>query len=315
MNSPDTQWLNPRGGIEADVTVTRLSETAFLVVTIAAGQRRDFAWLQRHIPADAHAVATDISPGLTMLSLMGPRSRALISALSGEQFDNAAFPFGTSREIELGYGIVRASRLTFVGELGWEMLIPTDFAKHVLEEVLRVGADFDLRHGGYFAINSMRMEKGYRHWGHDISDEDTPLEAGLGFAVAFDKPSGFIGREALLCQRDQRPLAKRLIQVRLDAGSNPPLLYHEEPILKDGRIVGAITSGSYGHRVGASLGMGYVRCDDGVTAEWLAADGIEVEVACARYPATAQLRPFYDPKNTRVRDHPGMAATGRENAK
>lgn len=295
-----TQWLNARGGIEADVTVTRLSETAFLIVTIAGSQTRDFSWLKRNLDPDAHAIATDVSSGFTMLGVMGPNARALLERLSGDDLSNDAFPFATSREIEIGYAKVRASRITYVGELGWEITIPTEFAAHVFETITAAGEDHGLGQGGYFAINSLRMEKGYRHWGHDIGEEDTPLQAGLGFAVGFDKPD-FIGRDALLRARDAGTPTRRLVQVRLDGRDNAPMLYHEEPIIRDGEIVGSITSGGYGHRIGASLGMGYVSCPDGVTKDFLDSGGFEVEVACERYAANAQFKPFYDPTNARIK--------------
>jgi 4-methylaminobutanoate oxidase (formaldehyde-forming) len=296
-----TQWLNERGGIEADVTVTRLSPTAFLVMTIATSQTRDFSWLKRHIPDSVHAIAVDISSSLAMLAVMGPRSRPLLAALSKEDLSSGGFPFATSREIEIGYARVRASRITFVGELGWELYIPAEFAAHVFECILERGPEFGLRHGGFFAINSLRMEKGYRHWGHDIGEEDTPLEARLGFAVRYDKPNGFIGRDALLRAKELGVPHKRLVHVRLDGMANAPLLYHEEPILRDGKIVGSISSGAFGHRVGASLGMGYVHCPDGVTQDFLNTGTFEVEVACERYSAGVQFQPFYDPGNERIR--------------
>lgn len=296
-----TQWLNPRGGIEADVTVTRLSETAFLIVTAAAAQTRDFSWLSRHIPPEAHAFASDVTSGLPMLSIMGPHARDLLRSLTRSDVSDAAFPFGTSREIEIGYARVRASRLTYVGELGWELYVPAEFCAHVFDRIVEAGKVQDLRHGGYFAINSMRMEKGYRHWGHDIGEEDTPIAAGLGFAVAYDKPGGFIGREALLAQRELGVPQRRLVQVRLEGGRDAPMLYHEEPILRDGQIIGSVTSGGFGHRVGASLGMGYVSHAGGVDAAFLAGGKFEVEVACRRYPASVQLQPFYDPRSERVK--------------
>jgi glycine cleavage system aminomethyltransferase T/glycine/D-amino acid oxidase-like deaminating enzyme len=295
-----TQWLNERGGIEADVTITRLSETAFLIVTIAGSQTRDFSWLTRNLNPDAHAIATDVSSGYAMLGLMGPQSRSLLQALSGANLSNDAFPFATSQEIELGYAKARASRVTYVGELGWELYVPTEFAAHVFERIVEIGEDYGLEHGGYFAINAMRMEKGYRHWGHDIGEEDTPMEAGLGFAVGFDKPD-FIGRDALLRQKETGTPQRRLIQVRLEGRDNAPLLYHEEPIVRDGAIVGSITSGGYGHRINASLGMGYVSCPDGVTRDFVESGDFEVEVACERYAAHAQFKPFYDPTNARIK--------------
>lgn len=295
-----TQWLNARGGIEADVTITRLSETAYLIVTIAGSQTRDFAWLRRNIEPDAHAIATDVSSGFAMLGIMGPKSRDLLQQLSGEDLSNQAFPFATSRQIEIGYGHARASRVTYVGELGWELYIPTEFASHVFERIVEAGRDFGLEHGGYFAINSMRMEKGYRHWGHDIGEEDTPIEAGLSFAVGFDK-ADFIGRDALLRQKEAGAPRRRLVQIRLEGRDNAPLLYHEEPIIRDGQIVGSITSGGYGHRVNASLGMGYVSCAEGVTKDFMESGSFEVEVACERYAAQAQFKPFYDPTNARIK--------------
>ncbi len=296
-----TQWLNELGGIEADVTVTRLSETSFLVVTIAVSQRRDLAWLERHIPEGAHCFAHDVTSGLPMLALMGPKARALLGALSPADFSDAAFPFGTSQEIDLGHARVRASRLTYVGEQGYELYMPAEFAGHVFDRLTAAGEAFGLRMGGYFAINSLRMEKGYRHWGHDIGEEDTPYQAGLGFAVALDKPGGFIGREALVRQKAEGPVTRRLVQLRLDVAGIPPHLYHNEPILRDGAIVGSVTSGAYGHRVGASLGMGYVSHPEGVSDAWLSEGRWEVEIAWQRYPVTAQLRPWYDPKGERLR--------------
>lgn len=296
-----TQWLNERGGIEADVTVTRLSETTFLVVTLVTSQTRDLSWVKRHLPEDTNAVALDITSGLPMLSVMGPRSRALLEALSAEDLSNERFPFATSREIEIGYARVRASRLTYVGELGYELYVPAEFAAHVFDRIVEAGQEFGLAHGGFFAINSLRLEKGYRHWGHDIGEEDTPIEAGLSFAVSYDKPGGFVGRDALLRVREQGTSRRRLVQIKLDGGSKAPLLYHEEPIVRDGEIVGSVTSGAFGHRVGSSLGMGYVSSPDGVTSDFLNSGTFEVEVACERYLAQVQFRPFYDPGNERVR--------------
>jgi len=297
-----TQWLNERGGIEADLTITRLAETEFMVVTAGASQIRDFAWLKRHIPADTHCVATDITSGLPMLGVMGPNSRALLEKLSGEDLSSVAFAFGRSREMEVGYARVRASRITYVGELGWELYVPAEFAAHVFDVLMEEGGDFGLEPIGMHTMNNARMEKGYRHFGHDIGDEDTPLEAGLGFAVAWDKPGGFIGREALLKQREAGALTKRMVAVALDDDSAAaPMMYHEEPLYRDGVIVGNTTSGAWGHRVGKSLGLGYVKNAEGVSKDWLAAGKWEVEIAWKRYPASVQLEAFYDPKNMRIR--------------
>jgi len=210
----------------------------------------------------------------------------------------AAFPFATSRVIELGFALVRASRITYVGELGWELYVPTEFMQGVYDELVGSGKRYGLVHAGYHALNSLRIEKAYRHWGHDITDEDTPLEAGLGFAVKWDKPGGFIGREALLRQQ-QSGLLKRLVQFKLK--SPEPLLYHNEPIWHGDAIVGFIRSGMYGHSLGAAVGLGYVTTAGGAPVGAVGSDEYEIEVAGIRYPATASLRPLYDPKNERIK--------------
>ena len=293
-----TQWLNDRGGIEADLTVTRLSETAFLIVSGAESETKDFNWLQRHIETGAHCVLTNVTSAMGVLSVMGPRSRELLQMLTPHDLSDAAFPFAASRVIELGYALVRASRITYVGELGWELYVPTEFMQGVYDEFKDAGAAHGLVHAGYHALNSLRIEKGYRHWGHDITDEDTPLEAGLGFAVKWDKPGGFIGREALL-REIEAGCRKRLLQFKLE--SPEPLLYHNEPIWRGGSIVGFIRSGMYAHTLGAAVGLGYVTVSDPGTPA-LGAGHYEIEVAGIRCPAIASLQPLYDPKNERIRN-------------
>ena len=296
-----TQWLNHRGGIEADLTITREAPDRFLVVSAAATQTRDFSWLVRNIPADARAIATDISSSMAVLSVMGPNSRALLQSLTPADLSNVAFPFATSQTIDLGYARVRASRITYVGELGWELYIPTECAMGVFDVLLQAGAAHGLQLCGYHALNSLRMEKGYRHWGHDISDEDTPWQSGLGFAVAMNKPGGFIGKEALLAQKAQG-LTRKLLQFALHDDSK--LLYHNEPVLRDGVIVGRISSGMYGHALQKSLGMGYVEFGSSPgagDADRLLQGEYAVEVAGVRVPATASLIPFYDPKSLRIK--------------
>jgi heterotetrameric sarcosine oxidase gamma subunit len=294
-----TQWCNELGGIEADLTVTRLGEASYLVVTGAAVQTRDLAWLREHIPGEARCSVVDITSGLPMLGLMGPRSRDLLERITGEDLSDAGFPFGSSREVEIGYARVRASRITYVGELGWELYVPAEFATHVFDRIVEAGRDLGLVHAGYHAMNACRTEKGYRHWGHDIGPEDDPIAAGLGFCVAWDKPGGFLGREALLRVRGAGPPRRRLVQLRLE--DDGKLLHHEEPVWADGRIIGSVTSGMYGHRVEAPLGMGYLRHDAGVTQGWLDGRRLEIEVAWERVPAKVQLAPWYDPCNERVR--------------
>ena len=292
-----TQWLNERGGIEADLTVTRLSDTAYLIVGGAETETKDFGWLQRQL-GGAHCVLTNVTSGMGVLSVMGPRSRELLQSMTPNDLSDAAFPFASSQVIELAYALVRASRITYVGELGWELYVPTEFMQGVYDELLQVGPRYGLVHAGYHALNSLRIEKAYRHWGHDITDEDTPLEAGLGFALKWDKPGGFIGREALLRQK-QSGCSKRLVQFKLK--SPEPLLYHNEPIWQGPKIVGCIRSGMYAHSLGAAVGLGYVTSPDGGVVTDIATDGYEIEVAGVHYPASASLRPLYDPKNERIK--------------
>jgi len=294
-----TQWLNEKGGIEADLTVTRLGPDSFLIVTAAETEVREFDWLKRHIPSDSRCVLTNVTSGMGVISIMGPRSRELLQSLTPADMSNQAFSFGSSREIELGYALVRASRITYVGELGWELYIPTEFVQGVYDEITAAGEAFGLVHAGYHALNSLRMEKAYRHWGHDITDEDTPLEAGLGFALAFDKPGGFIGRDALLKQRQAGVPRKRLVQFALQ--DSEPLIYHNEPIWRDGKLLGYITSGMYGHTIGAACGMGYLENEAGVSADFVNAGTYEIEIACERFSARASLKPLYDSKSERVK--------------
>ena len=275
-----------------------------MVVTSAICQTRDLAWLKTHIAAreDARCWATDVTAGIAMIGVMGPKSRALLQAVSGADLSNEAHPFGRSREIEIGYARVRASRITYVGELGWELYIPAEACLDVYERLMAAGPAFGLRLAGYHAMGACRVEKGYKHWSHDIADEDTPLESGLGFTVAWDKPGGFIGRDALLAQKARGSLPKRLVQVMLeDDSATAPMLYHEEPILRDGLIVGSIRSGAWGHRLDKSLGMGYVSLEAGVTKEWLESGRWEVEVACERFGARVSLQAWYDAKNERIK--------------
>ena len=293
-----TQWLNERGGIEADLTVTRLSETTFMIVGGAETEVRDFYWLKRQIPDYAHCVLTNVTSSMGVLSIMGPRARDLLQSLTPADMSHAGFPFATSREIELGYAIVRASRITFVGELGWELYVPTEFMQHVYDRIIEAGGAVGLVHAGYHALNSLRLEKAYRHWSHDITDEDSPLEAGLSFVVKFDKPGGFIGREALLAQQEQGA-ARHLVQLKLN--DPEPLIYHNEPIWRGDEIVGHITSGAYGHTLGGAVGLGYVSAQPGAPADAVLGATYEVEVACERFAAEVSLRPLYDPDNGKIR--------------
>jgi 4-methylaminobutanoate oxidase (formaldehyde-forming) len=293
-----THMLNRDGGIETDITVNRLTEDRFLIISSATVHPRDKAWIERHL-GDSHVTLTDVTSAYAVLSLQGPNARDILARISEADFSNGAFPFATSQEIDLGFARVIANRLTYVGELGWELFVPTEFAQHVFDCVWQAGGEHGLTAAGYHALEHLRSERAYREYELDLTPTDTPLEAGLGFAVSFDKPGGFIGREALLRQKQAGPLTKRLVNFRLRDAA--PVLWQEEPIWLDGRIVGYLSSGAYGFTLGASVGMGYVRHPDGVTADLVAAGSWEIEVACERFAADASLRSFYDPMGLRVK--------------
>jgi len=290
-----TQMLNARGGIEADVTVTRLSETAWLMVTPAATRLADETRLRRHL-GDRRATITDVTAGEGVLAVMGPRARALMQAVSPNDFSNDAHPFGTAREIEIGLALARAHRVSYVGELGWEIYVCADMAGHVFETLWEAGQEVGLRLCGMHMMDSCRIEKAFRHFGHDITCEDNVIDAGLGFAVDLTKPD-FIGKAAVEARKAAGP-ERRMVQFQLQ--DPDPLLYHNEPILRDGQIVGHLTSGAYGHHLGAAVGMGYVPCK-GETATDVLASRYEIDVTGTRVPARASLRPLYDPGAKRMK--------------
>ncbi|MEO0399534.1 MAG: FAD-dependent oxidoreductase [Pseudomonadota bacterium] len=292
-----TQLLNARGGIEADLTVTRMADDCYLIVTAPFTHNHVLNWIRDNIPNDAHCVATDITGAYGMLNVQGPQSRALLGALTDDDISNDAFPFGVMRDINIGYQTVKALRITYMGELGWELYTPTEYLVSVYDALIEKGESFDLKHCGYHTLGSLRIEKAYREWAHDIGADDTPLEAGLGFASDFEKDGGFLGREALIAQKKGKPLTKRLVQFLLD--DPEPLLYHDEPILVDGEINGVTTSAMYGHTLGGAVAMGYLTNEGGVTTEWLAERQIEIRIGTERFTAKASLKPLYDPKNER----------------
>jgi len=212
---------------------------------------------------------------------------------------NKAFPYLTMQEIDVRYALVKALRITYLGELGWELYVPTEFTLHVFDSLLEVGADVGVKHAGFQALNTLRLEKAYRDYGYDVDNTDTPLEAGLGFAVDWTKPGGFIGKEALLRQKEEGVLKHRLVQFMLE--DPEPLLYGSEPIYREGELVGHLGSGGYGHTLGGAVGLGYVENEQGVTADFVNSGRYEIEVVGVRYPARASLRPMYDPEGERVR--------------
>ena len=290
-----SQFLNNAGGIEADVTITRLTESAYLVVTPAATRLADQIWLSRNI-GDFNVVITDVTAGEGVLAIMGPSSRKLLQMVSPNSFDNDVNPFGTAQEIEIGMGLARVHRVTYVGELGWEVYVSSDQAGHIFDTLFDAGQDLDMKLCGMHMMDSLRIEKGFRHFGHDITCEDHVLEAGLGFAVKTSKPD-FIGRDAVL-RKKENGLDRRLLQFVLN--DSEPLLYHNEPILRDGELVGHLTSGNYGHTIGAAIGLGYVPCKDETVSDILASN-YEIDVAGSKIKADVAIKPIYDPKSDRIK--------------
>lgn len=297
-----TQFLNQNGGVEADVTITRLAEDQFLVVTPAATPLRDLTWLKRQTPEEARCYIYDVTSSECVIPVMGPNSRELLAKITDGDLSNEAFPFATAQNMELGMAEVRAHRVTYVGELGWELYTSTEMGQHVFETLWAAGEPMGLTPCGMHTLDSLRMEKGYRHFGHDITDEDHVVEAGLGFAVKVDKPASkfgdFTGRAAVIAKKEAG-LSKRLVQFQLNDAE--PLLYHAEPIYRDGKMAGFLTSGNYGHHLGGAIGLGYVDCEPGEKAADVLASTYEIEVAGVRMSATASLKPLYDPKSERVK--------------
>lgn len=293
------QFLNQTGGVEADLTITRLAAERYLVVTAAFTCTQVSAWIHEHIPADACCVVTDVSGAYAMLNVQGPNARALLSQIASADFSTAAFPFGTMQTIEVGYQSALAMRISYTGELGWELYVPTEMAVAVYDALIAAGTDHGLRLCGYHTLNTLRVEKAYREWAHDMGPRDTLLEAGLAFTCAWHKPGGFIGRDALLAQRDAGPPKRRLCQFILE--DSAPVLIHNEPILRDGKRVGYTTSAGYGHTLGACCALGYLHDEDGVSDEFVTAGHYTIEQADRTYRARGALKPLYDPQSTRVR--------------
>lgn len=291
-----TQWCNHKGGIEADLTVTRMSEDGFFVVTAAAAENRDFTWLRR-AAAGKDVTITNVTHDFVMLGVMGPNSRRLLSQLTDADLSNDGFPFGWSRRIQVAGQTCLALRMSYVGELGWELYMLNEHAGSVYDAIVEAGKTHGLVHAGYHAMNSLRLEAGMRHWGHDITDEDSPLEAGLGFAIDWDK-GDFVGRDALLAQKDQ-PRMKRLIQFRVE---DPALLtYHDEPLYRDGVVVGRTSSSMWSATQDRCCAMGYVEHPDGdaVTKAWLDEAEWETNIGGRRVPVSTSIRSWYDPQNQR----------------
>ncbi|WP_395680579.1 glycine cleavage T C-terminal barrel domain-containing protein, partial [Inquilinus sp.] len=293
-----TQMLNARGGIECDLTVARLAADRYHITTGTGFATHDFDWIARSIPAGANAHLVDVTSAYAVLSLMGPKARDVLQALTRDDVSDAAFPFGRVRQIAVAGAPVLALRITYVGELGWELHIPTEFAVGVYEAVMAAGAEFGIANAGYRAIETLRLEKGYRAWGSDIGPDHTPLEAGLGWAVKLKSTIPFQGREALEAQRGQR-LKKILATFTVDDPA--VVLLGRETILRDGKPAGWLSSGGFGHTVGKPIGLGYVRDPAGLDRAALTAGTYELEVATERVPCTLHLEPLYDPRMQRVK--------------
>ena len=293
-----TQWLNPGGTLEADLTVTKLAADRFWVVASDTAHRHVETWMRRHI-GDAHAFVTDVTAGYAQLNIQGPRSRELLASGTTADMSDQAFPFRAAAEIDIGFARVLCIRITYLGELGYELYIPAGQAVHVYDRLAGAGRAVDLRHAGLKALSSLRMEKGYRDYGHDIDNTDTVAEAGLGFAVALDKPGGFIGRDAVLARKARGPLTRRLVQVLV---TDPePLMFHAEVVCRNGRPAGYIRSASYGFTLGGAVGLAMIDADEPINQAYLDSGEWTVQIGTAVYPAVTSLRPMYDPQNKRIR--------------
>ncbi|MCX4244105.1 GcvT family protein [Paraliomyxa miuraensis] len=294
-----TQWLNEGGTLEADLTVTKLDDERFWVVASDTAHRHALAWLRRHTPDDAHCFTTDVTSGYAQLNVQGPRSRELLQALTTVDMSNEAFPFRAARELDIGFARLLCVRITYLGELGYELYIPTEQAVHVYERVVAAGEALGLRHAGLKALASLRMEKGYRDYGHDIDNTDSPLEAGLGFAVALDKPGGFIGRDAVAASKARGPLRKRLLQVLLLEPE--PMMFHAEIVHRDGKPAGYVRAASYGHTLGGAVGLAMIEADTPIDRAHVDGGRWEVNVAGRMVPARVSIAPLYDPKMKRIK--------------
>ena len=293
-----THMLNKAGGIEVDITIDRRSEDCYIIYSSAGVHMRDMNWMAMHVGPDQHVTLTDVTANFACLNIQGPKSRELIQSITDTDMSGEAFPFLTAQEIDLGYARVLAKRQTFIGELGFELQMPSEFVQDVFDIIIEAGKPFDLKHAGYHALEHLRCERAYREYVMDMAPDDTPFEAGLGFIVKMDKPGGFYGREALVPQHKQ--ILKRKI-VNFKLLDPDPVLFHDELIIMNGDIVGYLSSGAYGFTLGASVGMGYVKCADGVTADLIKSATFEIEIAGERYAAEASLKSFYDPDGIRVK--------------
>jgi glycine cleavage system aminomethyltransferase T/glycine/D-amino acid oxidase-like deaminating enzyme len=293
-----TQWLNETGKLEADLTVTKLEEERYLVVVTDTMVRHAESWMRRNIPDDAHATVTDVTSAYGQLNVQGPNSRALLQSVTSADLSNAAFPFRTAREIDLGFARVLCIRITYLGELGYELYVPAEQATHVYDRLIAAGSRLGLTHAGLTALGSLRMEKGYRDYGHDIDNTDVPYEVGLGFALDLRKPDGFIGKEAVLAHKARGPLTRRLVQVLVK--DPEPLMFHAEVVLRDTVPVGYVRAASYGHTLGGAVGLAMIEPKVPVDQAFLRDGEWQVNIGGRLYPAMVSARPLYDPEMKRI---------------
>lgn len=293
-----TPLLNPSGGIESDLTVTRLTDDSFMLVTGSQQATRDAHWLRSHFGRDESLYLADVTSAYAVIGVCGPLSRELLSRISSADFSTAAFPFQTAQYVEVGYARALAVRVSYAGELGWELYVPAEFAESVFDALWREGAEFGLKLGGVNAMGSLRIERGFRSWGHDIGPTVTPAESGIGFAVSFKKKHAFIGREAV--QRQQETgVSRRLLSFVFE--SPEAFAHHHEPIFRDGRRCGSVTSASFGHSLGRAVALGWVTLGDMDPAA-IRASSFEIEVADRRFAVAAHLKAPVDPSGARMRE-------------
>ncbi|MDH3425565.1 MAG: FAD-dependent oxidoreductase, partial [Acidimicrobiia bacterium] len=292
-----TQWLNEGGTLEADLTVTKLDYDRFWVVASDTAHRHAETWMHRHTTHDMDASVTDVTSDFAQINIQGPRSRHLMQTVTSHDLSNDAFPFRAAQEIEIGSSRILCIRITYVGELGYELYVPAAEAGHIYDQLIEAGREFDLRHAGLKALSSLRMEKGYRDYGHDIDNTDTVWEAGLGFTV--DLTKHFVGSEATVAQKTAGPPTRRLVQVLV---TDPdPMMFHAEIVRRNGEAVGYVRAASYGHTLGGAVGLVMIEADESITQAHLDDASWAVDIAGTTYPARASLRPLYDPKMERVR--------------
>jgi glycine cleavage system aminomethyltransferase T/glycine/D-amino acid oxidase-like deaminating enzyme len=295
-----TQWLDESGKLQADLTVTKLDDERFWVVASDTAHRHVETWMRRHIEADGgHAFVTDVTSGHAQINVQGPRSRELMQSITTQDLSNDAFPFRTAREVDIGFARALCVRITYLGELGYELYVPAEQATHVYDRIIDAGKRVGLQHAGLKALASLRMEKGYRDYGHDIDNTDSVLEAGLGFAVDLKKPGGFLGKEAVLAKKAAGPLTRRIVQILVK--DPEPMLFHAEVVKRNGKAVGYIRAASYGHTLGGAVGLMMVEAGEPVDAKYFESGAWEVEIAGKSYPAMASMKPLYDPANEKIK--------------